>query len=105
MRTYYRKIEVNTGLTLIFTSTPIFIHYHLFSIKDGRLSVDLMDDRTIPSPLAWYPRLAAGTPAQRENWELCGAGMGIHWPDLDEDLSTEGLLMGAKGITRTPSLP
>lgn len=74
-------------------------------IDDDRLSVDLMDGRTISAPLAWYPRLAAGTQAQRENWELCGAGMGIHWPDLDEDLSTEGLLMGAKDITRTPSLP
>lgn len=74
-------------------------------IDDDRLSVDLMDGRTISAPLAWYPRLAAGTQAQRENWELCGAGMGIHWPDLDEDLSTEGLLMGAKGITRTLHYP
>lgn len=59
------------------------------------LSVDLMDGRTISVPLAWYPRLLAGTPDQRANWEKAGGGYGIHWPDLDEDLSTEGLLRGA----------
>ncbi|EHD22960.1 MULTISPECIES: DUF2442 domain-containing protein [Brenneria] len=73
-------------------------------IDDDRLTVDLMDGRSISVPLAWYPRLAAGTQAQRENWELCGAGLGIHWPDLDEDLSTEGLLLGARGVNRSPSL-
>lgn len=73
-------------------------------IDDDRLTVDLMDGRSISVPVAWYPRLAAGTPAQRANWELCGAGLGIHWPDLDEDLSTEGLLLGAKGVNRSPSL-
>ncbi|WP_369788239.1 DUF2442 domain-containing protein [Rouxiella sp. WC2420] len=67
-------------------------------IDDSRLSVDLMDGRTITVPIAWYPRLYAGTPEQRNNWELAGAGLGIHWPDLDEDLSTEGLLMGIKGV-------
>ncbi|EIC85874.1 DUF2442 domain-containing protein [Serratia sp. M24T3] len=67
-------------------------------IDDSRLSVDLMDGRTISVPIAWYPRLYAGTPEQRNNWELAGAGLGIHWPDLDEDLSTEGLLMGIKGV-------
>ncbi len=59
------------------------------------LSVDLMDGRAISVPLAWYPRLAAATPEQLANWQLAGAGYGIHWPDLDEDLSTEGLLRGA----------
>lgn len=62
---------------------------------DHRLIVDLMDGRTISVPLAWYPRLHNATPAQRAHWETCGAGFGIHWPDLDEDLSTEGLLRGA----------
>ena len=61
---------------------------------DTRLHVDLMDGRTITVPLAWYPRLLNATPAQRANWETCGAGQGIHWPDIDEDLSTEGLLRG-----------
>jgi hypothetical protein len=60
-----------------------------------RLVVDLMDGRTIAVPLAWYPRLLEATTAQRENWEIAGAGHGIHWPDIDEDLSTEGLLRGA----------
>ena len=59
------------------------------------LSVDLMDGRSISVPLAWYPRLVAGTSEQRANWEKAGGGYGIHWPELDEDLSTEGLLRGA----------
>lgn len=59
------------------------------------LIVDLMDGRTISAPLAWYPRLANATPDQRDHWEKCGGGYGIHWPDVDEDLSTEGLLRGA----------
>lgn len=59
------------------------------------LVVDLMDGRTISVPLAWYPRLLAATPKQRSNWKLAGGGFGIHWPDVDEDLSTEGLLRGA----------
>lgn len=64
-------------------------------VDDELLSVDLMDGRTISTPLTWYPRLLHGTPAQRSNWKIAGAGFGIHWPDLDEDLSTEGLLRGA----------
>lgn len=59
------------------------------------LIVDLMDGRTISAPLAWYPRLANATAEQRTLGEKCGGGYGIHWPDLDEDLSTEGLLRGA----------
>ena len=62
---------------------------------EDALSVDLADGRTITVPLAWYPRLLHATAEQRANWELCGAGFGIHWPDIDEDLSTEGLLHGA----------
>lgn len=69
-------------------------------VKDVRidadtLSVDLMDGRTITVPLVWYPRLANATAAQRSRWKVAGAGYGIHWPDIDEDLSTEGLLRGA----------
>lgn len=59
------------------------------------LSVDLMDGRTITVPLAWYPRLLHATQEERSNWRVAGGGYGIHWPDLDEDLSTEGLLRGA----------
>ena len=65
-------------------------------IDDNRLTVELMDGRAISVPLAWFPRLCSATPAQRNNWELAGGGSGIHWPDLDEDLSTEGLLKGAR---------
>ena len=64
-------------------------------IDADTLNVNLMDGRTISVPLAWFPRLLDATPAQRANWEPAGAGYGIHWPDLDEDLSTEGLLRGA----------
>jgi len=59
------------------------------------LIVDLMDGRTISAPLAWYPRLANATVEQRGHWEKCAGSYGIHWPDVDEDLSTEGLLRGA----------
>jgi uncharacterized protein DUF2442 len=59
------------------------------------LSVSLMDGRTISVPLAWYPKLLHAALEQRSNWKIAGGGYGIHWPDLDEDLSTEGLLRGA----------
>jgi hypothetical protein len=65
------------------------------SFDSDRLIVDLMDGRTIAVPLAWYPRLLNATAEQRSHWEIAGAGHGIHWPDLDEDLSVEGLLRGA----------
>ena len=63
--------------------------------SDDSLTVDLMDGRSISVPLAWYPRLLAATSEQRDHWELASGGFGIHWPDIDEDLSTEGLLRGA----------
>ena len=59
-----------------------------------RIVVDLMDGRTIAVPLAFYPRLFQATADQRARWEIAGAGYGIHWPDIDEDLSVEGLLRG-----------
>ena len=65
------------------------------SFTDDALIVDLLDGRTISVPLAWYPRLLSATAAQRANWRPAGGGFGIHWPDIDEDLSTEGLLRGA----------
>jgi Protein of unknown function (DUF2442) len=64
-------------------------------VSEDTLTVDLMDGRTISVPLLWYPRLLSGTPRERSNWKVCAAGYGIHWPNLDEDLSTEGLLRGA----------
>jgi len=64
-------------------------------IDDERLTVELMDGRSIVVPLAWYPRLLSATAKQRQRWEIAGGGYGIHWPTIDEDLSTEGLLRGA----------
>jgi DNA-binding CsgD family transcriptional regulator len=65
------------------------------TVGDDALSVSLRDGRVISVPLTWYPRLLNATPAQRNNWKIAGGGYGIHWPDVDEDLSTEGLLRGA----------
>jgi hypothetical protein len=65
------------------------------NFTEDSISVDLMDGRTISVPLAWYPRLLHASADQRANWKVCGGGFGIHWPDIDEDLSTEGLLRGA----------
>lgn len=74
------------------------------AVEEARLVVDLMDGRTIAVPLAWYPRLANATAQQRNHWELAGGGYGIQWPDIDEDLSTEGLLRGARA-PQTRSAP
>ena len=66
------------------------------------LVVDLLDGRTITVPLAWFPRLLHATSEQRTNWKIAGAGFGIHWPDVDEDISVQGLLRGAPA-PRTPA--
>ena len=63
-------------------------------VTEEDLSVELADGRTISAPLAWYPRLLHGTPEERSNWRLIGDGEGIHWPDLDEDISAENLTLG-----------
>ncbi len=64
-------------------------------ITEDTLSVDLADGRTITVPLVWYPRLLHASAEQQQNWQVAGGGFGIHWPDIDEDLSTAGLLRGA----------
>ncbi len=69
--------------------------------SEDNLIVDLMDGRTISVPLAWYPRLLHASVEQRGRWQLAGGGFGIHWPDIDEDLSTEGLLRGAPAPRKT----
>ena len=74
-------------------------------VTEDTLAVDLADGRTIIVPLAWYPRLLTATPEQRSHWKIAGAGYGIHWPDLDEDLSTEGLLRGAPAAPEPAHLP
>ena len=72
------------------------IRVRTVSVTNDELSVGLMDGRSISVPLAWYPRLANATVAQRSQWEIASGGYGIHWPEIDEDLSTEGLLRGAR---------
>lgn len=62
---------------------------------DDAVSVNLRDGRVITVPLVWYPRLLNATASQRKNWKIGGGGYGIYWPDIDEDLSTEGLVRGA----------
>lgn len=71
-------------------------------VTDDTLSVDLEDGRTVFVPIGWYPRLAHGTPAERVNFQISGAGYGIYWPDLDEDIGVEGLLLGKKS-TESPA--
>ncbi len=70
------------------------------TITDDSLCVDMTDGRTVSVPLAWYPRLAHGSPAERSTWRLIGRGEGIHWPDLDEDISVDGLLAGRPSSDR-----
>ncbi|GFP19463.1 hypothetical protein HKBW3S42_00289 [Candidatus Hakubella thermalkaliphila] len=64
------------------------------TIAEDTLTVDLSDGRTISVPLSWYPRLLHGTPEERNHWRLIGQGEGIHWPDLDEDISVDNLILG-----------
>ena len=70
-------------------------------VDSDALQVDLMDGRSIRVPLAWYPCLLEASDLQRSNWERCGGGYGIHWPDIDEHVSTEGLLRGAPAPSKT----
>jgi len=64
------------------------------SVDEDQLRVELSDGRELRVPLAWFPRLLHGTPAERSNWCLIGGGSGLHWPELDEDISVEGLILG-----------
>ncbi len=65
-------------------------------VTDDTLSVDLEDGRTVSVPIGWYPRLAHGTDEERSNFKIGGAGYGVHWPDLDEDIGVEGMLLGKR---------
>jgi hypothetical protein len=64
------------------------------TITKNTLQIDLADGRTIKAPLPWYPRLLHATAKERSRWRLIGRGEGIHWPDLDEDISVENVLLG-----------
>jgi hypothetical protein len=74
------------------------------SVSDDSLVADLADGRTITVPLAWFPRLAHGTPEERANWRLIAGGEGVHWPDLDEDISVASLLVGRRSGETQDSL-
>ena len=74
------------------------------SVTADSLAVDLADGRTITGPLAWFPRLENGTPAECANWRFIGNRDGIHWPDLDEDISVASLLAGRRSGERQTSL-
>ncbi|SFD26686.1 Protein of unknown function [Thiohalospira halophila DSM 15071] len=78
------------------TTSVVEFHPRAESVRftDEELIVALADGRTVTVPLVWFPRLAAATPQERANHELMGDGEGIHWPELDEDLSVAGLLAG-----------
>ena len=73
--------------------------------KGDSLIVSLKDGREISVPLAWYPRLQNASASQRKNFKVAGGGYGIHWPEIDEDLSTEGLLRGAPSPEATRAVP
>lgn len=74
------------------------------AVTDDTLTIELTDGRSVSVPLAWFPRLAHGTHAERARWEVIGDGEGIHWPDLDEDISVEGLLLGLPSAESQSSL-
>lgn len=73
-------------------------------VTDDTLSVELSDGRTIAVPLAWYPRLTHGSAKERNTWRLSGGGRGIHWPELDEDISVANLLTGQLSAESAGSL-
>lgn len=79
--------------------TTLAIELHMASVQnvtvtEDSLTVDLSDGRRVSVPLTWFPRLLHGTSEERKNWRLIGDGEGIHWPDLDEDISVENLILG-----------
>ena len=88
-----------TDSASILTALPRAIQV---TVTDDTLTVDLEDGRTIAVPIGWFPRLAYGTAAERANVQIAGAGFGVHWPDLDEDIGVEGLLLGRKS-TESPA--
>ena len=88
--------------TLERASEPLAIG---LEVTGDELIVSLADGRRLSVPIAWYPRLANASPEQRRNWELIGPGVGFHWPDVDEDLSVEGMLRGVPAPGVRPQVP
>ena len=79
------------------STLAVELHPQAYDIQctDVAIIVELVDGRTISAPLVWFPRLSQATEEQLNNWEILGDGEGVHWPDVDEDLSVAGLLAGA----------
>lgn len=75
------------------TTEPWTVLVHDAQVTEDSLTFCLSDGRSISAPLVWFPRLVHGTPEERSHWEI-GSGIGVHWPDLDEDISVEGMLLG-----------
>lgn len=90
-----------TSLTIELLELP---KIQKISITDDTLSADLSDGRTISVPLAWYPRLLCGSIEERSNWRLSGGGEGIHWTQLDEDISIKNLILGQPSAESQKSL-
>ena len=86
------------------TSSLVISRVIKVHITEDTLSVDLEDGRSLSIPIGWYPRLAYGTMAERQDFQISGAGYGIHWPELDEDIGIEGLLLGLKSSESHQSL-
>ncbi len=78
----------------IFTTEVITSEIINVFISDDTLRVDLEDGRSVSVPLTWYPRLSSATPEERSHWRVIGRGEGIHWLDLDEDISVENIILG-----------
>src|SRR4051794_36322837 len=90
------------GMSTLITERDVFAESVQFS--NDSMMVHLDDGRALSIPLAWYPRLLHGSPRERTRFELIGDGEGIHWPDLDEDISVEGLLAGRRSAETDASL-
>lgn len=83
--------------TLTLKTEPLAVNV---SFGDGTFAVALDDGRSLTVPIEWFPRLVRATAAQRQNWRLIGHGEGLHWPEVDEDISVLGLLGGFSDTTR-----
>jgi hypothetical protein len=88
-------------MTTLQIEEPIATHV---AIVDGSLVVNLADGRTVTVPLSWYPRVFQGTPQERSNMIIQGNGLGVHWPELDEDISIEGIIAGRPSKESSTSL-
>lgn len=76
------------------------------TFRQGAMTLHFSDGRKVSTPIAWYPRLDRATAKQRNNWQILGKNRGIHWPDVDEDLSIEGILHGVPSVEyRRPAKP